>query len=163
MKKTSKFINVIYIIFLILIIIILKDYNNLDQKGKVVTLASCWDGDTAHFYIDNVDVKVRFIGIDTPEIDDDIGSMGNKASQYVCEILKNADLITLEEDPLSDKEDKFGRSLYWVWVDGKLLELEILKNGYGRVRYIYDDYLYVDELYEAQNYAKENNVGIWAD
>ncbi len=165
MNKNKLIVYIISIIIILMLTFITSFINNNNpipiENGIVVSLDSCWDGDTSHFYIDGKSVKVRFIGIDTPEVGNDPTGMGKKASDFVCSLLKDANQIVLEQDPNSDDADKFGRSLYWVWIDGKLLEEETIKNGYGRVRYIYDDYKYVDRLYDAQDYAKSNNLGIW--
>ena len=162
--KLNKQINTILSIVVLLGMLVLYYLNtsNIKQpEGIKVTLASCVDGDTGHFYIDNVDTKVRFIGIDTPEVEGNV--QGESAKEYVCKVLTEAKEIILEKDPKSDATDKFGRALYWVWVDGVLLEKDIVEKGYGKVRYIYDDYLYVNVLYDAQEVAKNNKLGVWKD
>ena len=47
--------------------------------------------------------------------------------------------------------------------DNVLLEEELVKIGYAKVKFIYGDYVYINELNELQNYAKENKLGIWSD
>lgn len=157
----SRLITMIIVLMFIFVMTQISNNNPAPiEDGIVVTLDRCWDGDTCHFYINGKSEKVRFIGIDSPELED---YLGVEASIYVCNLLKNADEIILEKEPKSDDKDKFGRSLYWVFVDGQLLEEIIIRYGYGEVKYIYGDYKYVDILFEAQDYAKANNLGIWGN
>ncbi len=152
-------------IFIVIIIFIgtLNVYANSKEK---VTLTKCVDGDTALFKINNVNTRVRFLGIDTPESvkpESEAEAYGKKASNYTCDKLTNAKEIYLEYDEKSDEKDKFDRTLAWVWVDSSLLELDLIEHGYAKVRYLYNDYKYTNLLYEKQTIAKENKVGIWSD
>ena len=127
-----------------------------------VSFSKCADGDTAHFIIKNEEKKVRFLAIDTPEISGK-EKYSSEASDYTCNALKNAKEIYLEYDSNSDKEDKYGRILAFVHVDGVLLEKSLVEKGLARVYYIYGDYAHVDELREIEKTAKENKLGIWSD
>lgn len=102
-------------------------------KGKVRLLRTI-DGDTAHFidpYTTSSDneVKVRFLGIDTPESTMENDPWGKAASQYTKQILSNASEIILESE--GGQKDTYGRYLAWVWVDGKLLNLMIVQQAYS--------------------------------
>ena len=123
------------------------------------------DGDTAHFIYEGEEVTCRFLAIDTPESvkpDTPVEPFGKEASDYTKKVLSEADKIELEFDPKSDKEDDYGRLLAWVWVDDELLEVKLLKEGLAEVKFVYDDYKYLDELYAAQDIAVENDIGIWS-
>ena len=48
-------------------------------------------------------------------------------------------------------------------VDDVLHQDEIIKNGYGRVAYLCNEYKYTDILKKSEVIAKENNLGIWAN
>ena len=90
--------------------------------------------DTAHFidpYTTSSDneVKVRFLGIDTPESTIENDPWGKAASQYTKQILLNATEIILESE--GGQKDTYGRYLAWVWVDGKLLNLMIVQQAYS--------------------------------
>lgn len=101
--------------------------------GKVI-LARTIDGDTAHFidpYTTSSDnyVKVRFLGIDTPESTIENDPWGKAASNYTKQILNNATEIILESEDA--RQDTYGRYLAWVWVDSKLLNLMIVQEAYS--------------------------------
>jgi len=129
---------------------------------KTVELAKCTDGDTAHFLIDGKDTTVRFLAIDTPEYTKEKEPYGKEASEFTCNALKEADVIALEYDEGSDVSDKYGRDLAWVYVDNDLLQKQLVSEGLAEVAYIYGDYAYTDELYEAQEQAKKAGLGIWS-
>ncbi len=140
---------------------------NVNASNKFsVTLDKCIDGDTARFFINGESKIVRFLSINAPEIQyDDVLEefYGNEASDYTCKLLKRASIIKLEYDPKSDKVDKFDRVLAWVYVDGELLQKELVSKGYAEVRYVYDDYLYSNELKELESIAKEKKLGMWGN
>ena len=72
-------------------------------------------------------------------------------------------MIELEYDEGSDREDKYGRQLAWVFVDGELLQRELVAQGLAEVKYIYGDYAYTEELYQIQEQAKRERLRIWSD
>ena len=131
-----------------------------------VTFSQCIDGDTAKFIVQGEERTVRFLAINTPEVASNLKEeepWGNEASNYTCNILKNAKKITLEYDSNSDKEDRYARILAFVHVDDKLLESLLISNGYAKVDYVYGDYNHLDELREQENIAKDKKIGIWSD
>ena len=128
-----------------------------------VTLNQCVDGDTAWFDIDGKKTKVRFLYIDTPESTNQIEPYGKEASNYTCNSLKKASKIVLEYDSNSTKEDKYGRRLAWVFVDGELLQKKLVNKGYAKVAYLYGDYKYTDELKMIEKSVKSKKLGVWSD
>lgn len=129
-----------------------------------VTFTRHVDGDTSWFHVDGKDIKVRYLAIDTEETvhpTKEATEIGYTASEYVEETLSSAKKIELEYDANSDAVDKYDRTLAWVWVDGKLFQKELVENGLAKVAYVYADYKYLDQLYAAQEDAKENRLGVW--
>lgn len=95
-----------------------------------VTLVSCEDGDTAEFLTEGQIIRVRFIGIDAPEASGVYEPWGYQATQFACERLEGAEVIVLEYDPAAGTET-YGRELAYVWYDGRLLNLELVEQGYA--------------------------------
>ena len=60
-----------------------------------VEFSKCTDGDTAHFLIKGKDTTVRFLAINAPEYTKTKEPYGKEASEYVCDILTNANTIEL--------------------------------------------------------------------
>lgn len=129
-----------------------------------VKFSDCVDGDTAKFIYNNKEKTARFLAIDTPETVHPTKKdekWGKEASDFTCKKIKEAKEIILEFDKESDRKDKYGRYLVWVFVDGKLLQEELVKNGLAEVAYLYGDYKYVDNLKNVEESAKRNKIGIW--
>lgn len=136
-----------------------------DTTLKEVSFVRCVDGDTAVFNVDNEEVKFRFLAIDTPETvhpTKEVEAFGKNASEYTCNKLTNAQSIYVEYEN-SNKIDKYGRSLAWIWVDGSLLQKELVSVGYAEVAYIYGTYRYTESLCLNQKVAKESSYGIWSE
>ena len=147
-------------------IIFLLNPLNVKAKEITVTLAKCVDGDTAQFNINNEKKRTRFLAINTPEsVHPTKGNeiYGKDASTYTCEKLTNAKKIVLEFDEKADQTDKYGRVLAWVFVDGELLQKDLIKNGYAEVAYLYGKYKYVSLLQEEEQKEKNEKKGIWSD
>lgn len=131
-----------------------------------VSLSKCVDGDTAKFIINHKEYSTRFLAIDTPETKHPkkgVEPFGKEASNYTCNALKNASQIVLEYDSSSTKEDKYGRKLAWIFVDGELLQKKLIEKGYAKVAYLYGDYKYTNQLKKAESLAKQKKIGIWGD
>lgn len=156
----KKFFMLFLVILIFLVFYFLSEQKNNDQVVFEAKLASCVDGDTAWFKIDGKNTKVRFLAINTPESNEKVEHYGKEASNYTCKMLKEAKKITLEKDSKADL-DNHGRSLFWVFVDEKLLQSLLVENGYAKIKYVKDEYRYLDILNEKQNYAKRNRLGIW--
>ena len=153
----KKIFLIIYIMMLSLV------FNNVYAKEKV-KFSKCVDGDTIKVTIDNEEKTVRFLAIDTPESvhpSKGIEYYGKEASNYTCDKVTNAKKIELEYDSNSDKEDKYNRILAWVFVDGSLLQDDLVSNGYAEVAYLYGDYKYTSLLQDHQAVAESKKIGIW--
>lgn len=149
------------LLFIILLCMIISNdvYAVSRTKAK---LSKCVDGDTAKLIIKGKEEKVRFLAINTPEYEKKVEEYyGKESSEYTCKKLSNAKTIELEYDPKSEERDKYGRILAWIYVDDKLLQEELVKKGYAEIKYVYDDYLYVEKLKKLEEKAKEKKLGIW--
>ena len=123
------------------------------------------DGDTAEFDLNNEIIKVRFLGINTPEtVDKNRGEepYGKESSAYTEEKLKNATKIELEYDSNASEKDKYGRILAWVFVDDSLLQKELVSNGLAETYMLQSNYRYAGVLQLAEEEAKNNKLGIWS-
>ena len=147
---------------LILIIsIFLIGINNVYANDEV-KYVNCIDGDTIRVLLNDEEKTVRLLAIDAPEDSPNrVEYYGKEASEYTCNKIKKAKKISLEYDQNSDKYDKYDRVLAWVFIDDKLLEEELVKNGYAKVAYLYNDYKYTSKLKEQEEKAKEKGIGIW--
>lgn len=106
----------------------------LDDNIGVVTLLRTIDGDTADFIdiMTNTSIRVRFLGIDTPESTSKKEPWGKAASDYTAQRLREANQIILLGE--GSKQDTYGRYLAWIWVDGQLLNLDIVQQAYSSAK-----------------------------
>lgn len=154
-----------------------------DGVGQV-TLKTCIDGDTAHFYpvvttTSSDAIKSRFWGIDTPESTGRIQEWGQAASNYTKSILKEADAngtIVVSSANLtyaSPNVDSTGSryvSLIWVSLDTPncpynelmLLNLMIVQNGYSYVKSISDLPDYGTIFVAAETQARLWELHLWS-
>lgn len=142
----------------------IKTVSSTSSDKQTVELIKCVDGDTATFNINGKRKKVRFLGIDTPESVHpykEVEEYGKSASEYTCNLLKNANRLELSYENNLSKTDKYGRILAWVWADNELVQKKLLSIGYAEVKYVYAKYSKLDILYKAQNEAKKKKLGIW--
>ncbi len=153
--------------YIILLLLVFSFPFTVYGKDKIkVKLDKCVDGDTAIFIVDGESKKTRFLGVNTPESvkeNSPVEPYGKEASKYTCNRLKKAKKIEIQYDPKSDKEDNYGRLLGWIFVDDKLLQKDLVRLGYAEVKYVYDKYLYVDELKELEKKAKDKKIKIWSE
>lgn len=162
----NRLIVIVSILFLILFLVVFMfiynyGFNKYNNNEKIeVVLDKCVDGDTVWLSHEGVIKKYRLLGIDTPEIND---NLGDSASKYTCDMLNNSKVIEIEYDKVGYKKDKYNRELVWVYVDGELLQYKLLSAGLARVRYIYANYLYLEELYNKEEVAIDKRLGIWED
>ena len=158
MKKLIT--TVMVIVLLLLPLKVMAAQSTSDE----VTLSNCVDGNSARFMLGLTEIKVKFIGIEAEEkVTANENDEFNESSvkDYVCEAFKGAKKIKIEYEPNSDREDKYGRTLAWVYIDDLLLQEDLVRQGYAKVVYINDDYLHASELKEALNYAKSKKLGVW--
>jgi endonuclease YncB( thermonuclease family)/beta-lactam-binding protein with PASTA domain len=154
---------------------------SFDQPGGLVRVAYDYanDGDTSTFY--SLDERfedflggrrVRFIGIDTPEMSgtpDAPQPYAVEATQYLRNILENAEVIYLMHDPVSGMTETYGRTLALVWADGLLVNVEMVRMGFSAAVY-FDEHqrlvfngISLNRLFErAEQEARANRRGIWS-
>lgn len=122
------------------------------------------DGDTIIVNMNGVEEKVRFIGVDTPETKDPrkpIQCFGKAASAFTKNFI-GSNPVKLEADPTNTNRDRYNRLLRYVYLpDGTLVNLEIIKQGYG-FAYVSFPVQKLDEFRAAQKEAREANRGLWA-
>ncbi len=103
--------------------------------------------------------RVRYIGIDAPEVHPDLEAFGIEAWQANRKLVEGKE-VRLERD-VSEK-DKYGRLLRYVWVDDILVEAELVRQGLARAKAYPPDTKYQDYLEQMESEAREAGRGMWA-
>ncbi|MFC1667147.1 thermonuclease family protein [Candidatus Omnitrophota bacterium] len=135
-----------------------------DNK-KAFYVSRVIDGDTIE--LSNGET-LRYIGIDTPELKEKIGSVwvykpkpyAKEAKDFNQELVKGKP-VRLEFDV--QKRDKYRRLLAYVYSEDKMVNLEILRQGYAMIYTYPPNVKYTDLFLTAQQEARENNNGLWMD
>jgi len=121
------------------------------------------DGDTIHVLRDAVDVRVRIIGVNTPEVYRGVQCFGPEASEFAKSEMANTS-IYLEYDSTQSELDKYGRVLAHVWTATKqLYAAEAIRNGFGFEANYADVYHHRALFLDNQKTAQQEVVGLWAN
>ena len=119
------------------------------------------DGDTIE--LDGGE-RVRLIGVNTPETKHPrkpVEHFGKEASEFTQK-LSEGKRVTLQSDPHSKTKDRFGRTLAYVYLlDGTLLNIEIVRQGYGHA-YTKYPFTKMGEFRAAEREARDAERGLWA-
>lgn len=130
-----------------------------------VELVKAVDGDTAKLKYQGKTETFRFLLIDTPETKHPrLGKQpfGQEASDRTAELLKNANQIEVEFD-VGRKQDKYHRYLAYIYVDGKMVNNILVKEGLAKVDYVYPpNTRHLSQLEKSQKAAKKAKLGIWS-
>lgn len=137
--------------------------NTAAKYPPTYTVTRVVDGDTIKINYNSKEESVRLIGIDTPESVHPDASRnvfnGEIASNYTKTLLEGKD-IELEFD--TQKRDRYGRLLAYVYIDGTMVNRLLLKEGYAQVSTYPPNVKYVDEFTKIQKSARENSKGLWS-
>src|SRR5262245_32315975 len=123
------------------------------------------DGDTIWVNNNGQRLKIRMIGLDTPETVDPrkpVQCFALEASAQAKTIL-GGQSVFLETDPSQDSVDKYGRMLAYVWTgSGRLFNLDMIADGYA-YEYTYDlPYRYQHIFRIAEDDARIHERGLWS-
>ncbi len=122
-------------------------------------VARAVDGDT--LLLEN-GARVRLIGVDTPEtVHPDLPpEPGGAAASAFTQQAVGGRSVELTFD--RERQDRFGRFLAYVWLDGKLLNEELIRQGYGRATLQYNYSPSMKRRFkQAQTAARQERLGIW--
>lgn len=130
---------------------------------EVATVVRIVDGDTIDVVVDGVEMRVRYIGMDTPEVHSGFEWLGAEASAANAALVAGKEVV-LEKDV--SEVDQYDRALRYVWLrDGSawtLVNLELIRLGFASITTYPPDVKYTDLLYvDAQKAAQAEGLGLW--
>jgi endonuclease YncB( thermonuclease family) len=119
-----------------------------------------YDGDT--ILLDGGD-SVRYIGIDTPEIDHKGGKnefMAQAARNLNIKLVKSA-RVKIEYD--QERKDRYGRRLAYVFLEnGDMINAILVRKGLANVMLKSPNVKYKALLLDCQRKAMKESLGIWS-
>jgi hypothetical protein len=110
------------------------------------------DGDTLE--LSNGE-KVRLLGLNAPEIDE---PFGEDAKNFLASLIEGK-VVLLETDLI--EKDEYGRKLAFLFLNERNINVEMVRNGMAHTFDLSKISKYVNDLKEAENYARHNQIGIW--
>jgi len=129
-------------------------------EGAVVRIV---DGDTIHVRVDGRLEKVRYIGVNTPEVHHPRKGEepGGRAAAAVNRDLVTGRRVRLELDVQS--RDRHGRLLAYVWVDDTMINAELVRRGFAQVMTVPPNVRHQSLFLELQRQARDAGRGLWAE
>ena len=133
------------------------------KNMKKVLLSRVVDGDTLKVASEGKIENVKMLLIDAPELR---GShpFASEARRFVEKKLEGKEHVYLESD--GQERDNNGKFLAYVWYydNGqlKMLNDEIVKEGYARVAHVFDNAKHLKVLNQSQEISKQNKQNIWS-
>jgi endonuclease YncB( thermonuclease family) len=128
-----------------------------DSSAEGAVVARVIDGDT----IDLVDGRrIRLVQIDAPEKDSEC--YGDESTAFARRLLPPGTEVRIEQDPVLDQVDRFGRRLAYVWKDEEDVNVSLVREGAAGV-WFFDGRQgrHAQELLGAAERARAQEKGLW--
>ena len=148
-----------------------------DGNSIGITLEKCTvdyvvDGDTLIVYLESGEqIKVRLIGIDTPEsVHSDKSKnteWGVYASNHTKDLIQSGQELYLEYD--ISTVDIYGRTLAYVWMTENTAEIQnmlnvrLLSDGYACDKAYPPNDKYTLQFQQLRKEAESNKIGLWSE
>ena len=136
-------------------------------RAREATVVYVDDGDTIDVRIGDHVERVRYIGVDAPEIAHGErggrparrGAPGGAAAARVNAALVAGHTVRLELD--AEERDRYGRLLAYVWVGPRMVNAELVARGYARTMPIPPNLRYASRLASLEADARATHRGLW--
>ena len=142
-------------IWLLAIILLLLTLCSCSTSPDIARVTQVIDGDTI---IIQGGSRVRYIGIDTPELYPKLEALGMEAWQANRDLVEGKE-VYLERDV--SQTDKYGRLLRYVYVDNVFVNGELVRMGLAYAKAYPPDTKYQDYLEKLETEARQAGRGIW--
>ncbi len=156
----------------LLVLVCFAQESRYDEPLQMASVVRVDDGDTIIIDRDILNgeggkypEKIRYMGIDTPEIHPHLECYGNAAARYNAALLSTGPVcVELGER----KADGIGRTLGYVYTNcsadiQSMVNYQLLYEGYAFIYKAAEDWKYVDAFRDAQIDAVLHRRGLWGD
>lgn len=126
------------------------------RAPEEATLARVVDGDTIDVSIGGRTVRVRYIGVNTPERDQPYYQEATDANRR----LLGSDTLLLYKD--TSETDQYGRLLRYVVAGDRFVNLELVRQGYAQAATYPPDVACSGTFVAAEREARNAQLGLWA-
>jgi len=133
------------------------------QPALEGTVTRIVDGDTIHVDVGGRIEKVRYIGVNTPEMHHPRRGEepGGRAATAINRELVGGRRVRLELD--TQARDRHGRLLAYVWVADTMVNAELVRRGFAQVMTIPPNVRHQSMFLKLQREAREAGRGLWAE
>lgn len=127
------------------------------QVPETVTVTSVIDGDTI---VIDTGQKVRYIGIDTPEVHPVLEAYGDEAWKVNRQLVEGKEVRLVRD---VSETDKYGRLLRYVYVDEIFVNARLVELGLAEAKGYPPDTKNQQHLEWLETIARESGRGMWAE
>jgi micrococcal nuclease len=129
-------------------------------EGTVVRIV---DGDTIHVRLRDRVERVRYIGVNTPEMHHPTKheEPGGRQAAGVNHALVSGRRVRLELD--AQARDRHGRLLAYVWVDDTMVNAELVRRGFAQAMTVPPNVRHQPLFLKLEREAREAGRGLWAE
>ncbi|WP_168188688.1 thermonuclease family protein [Thermoflavimicrobium daqui] len=132
-----------------------------EQKSSAI-VSKVIDGDTIEIDRKGKKEIVRLIMVDTPELNQNKNHPQPFAHEAKLSLKKflEGQLVLLEKD--EQERDPYGRMLFYVYKDDRLVQEWLVMQGYARVKAYPPNLKYYDRLKTVEENARRKQIKIWS-
>lgn len=161
--KQKRLLYSFLLLFIILAVYSVTDWVSAPE-AKTYEVSRVVDGDTIIVVFEGKEERLRLIGLDAPEsVHSDPERnvpYGSISAEFTREQLEGQE-VTLEFDV--QERDQFGRLLAYVYLDGELFNELLIREGHAKAGTYPPNVKYNEILHEAEEQARDDSLGIWAE
>jgi len=126
--------------------------------GEVCPVVHITDGDTIRVLYRGAETPVRLLRINTPER----GQPGAKqATEALRDLVAHREVLLELEAPGREERDKYERVLAYVHVDGRNVNVELVRLGWTKFWASYGEGKHAAEFRAAEAEARAGKRGLW--
>ena len=135
---------------------------NTNTNKIPIEITRIVSGQTVEGIINDRQYIIRLSGLNAPSFKQK--PWGKQAKKFLADSLKNksnafSSPISIETDV--NKKDKYDRISGYIWIKDKMINEQIIAQGYALTNLTYTDGKYDRQLNDAQLYARIMGKGIW--
>lgn len=125
--------------------------------GEAALVTRIIDGDTIEVELNGVSRRVRYIGMDTPEIG---APFYREATEANRQLVAGQNVILVKD---ISETDRYGRLLRYVYLpDGTFVNAELVRQGYAQVATFPPDVKHQELFLSLQGEARTAGLGLWS-
>ena len=121
--------------------------------GEQAQVVDVIDGDTIDVRLNGQVMRVRYIGVNTPERDEPCYADATRANAA----LVDGQMVTLVKD--QSETDRYGRLLRYIYVGDVFVDAQLVAQGYAEVVSYPPDNAHFEEFRQLEDAARTANLG----